>query len=119
MGYLGKGERDARLAKLKRIMEAKALHLALGAHAQKVPVSSTKPFTGHLLGAAGATEAIFSVISLQKNMIPENLNLETPDPECRLNIVTGSSKKQDLKVVLSNSFGFGGSNSAMLFKKFE
>ena len=101
------------------IMEAKALHLSLGAYAQEVPVSSTKPFTGHLLGAAGATEAIFSVISLQKNMIPENLNLETPDPECRLNIVTGGSKKQDLKVVLSNSFGFGGSNSAMLFRKFE
>ncbi len=101
------------------IMEAKALYLALGAYARKVPVSSTKPFTGHLLGAAGATESIFSVISLQKNIIPENLNLETPDPECDLNIVTGGSKKQDIKVVLSNSFGFGGSNSAMLFRKFE
>ena len=101
------------------IMEAKALHLALGTYAQRIPVSSNKPFTGHLLGAAGATEAIFSVISLQKNMIPENLNLETPDLECGLNIVTGSSKRQDLKVVLSNSFGFGGSNSAMLFRKFE
>ncbi len=101
------------------IMEAKALYLALGEYAQKVPVSSTKPFTGHLLGAAGATEAIFSIISLQKKIIPENLNFETPDPECKLNIVTGSSKKRDLKVVLTNSFGFGGSNSAMLLKKFE
>jgi 3-oxoacyl-[acyl-carrier-protein] synthase II len=100
-------------------MEAKALYLALGEYAQKVPVSSTNPFTGHLLGAAGATEAIISIISLQKGMIPENLNYETPDPECKLNIVTGSSKRQDLKVVLSNSFGFGGSNSAILLKKFE
>lgn len=101
------------------VMEAKALYLALGEYAQKVPVSSTKPFTGHLLGAAGATEAIISIISLQKGVIPENLNFETPDPECKLNIVVGSSKKQDLKVVLSNSFGFGGSNSAMIFRKFE
>ena len=101
------------------IMEAKALYLSLGGYARKVPVSSTKPFTGHLLGAAGATEAIFSVISLQKNIIPENLNFETPDSECDLNIVTGSSKKQNLNVVLSNSFGFGGSNSAMLLRRFK
>jgi 3-oxoacyl-[acyl-carrier-protein] synthase II len=99
--------------------EAKALYLSLGEYAQKIPISSTKPFTGHLLGAAGATEAIFSVISLQKNMIPENLNFETPDPECDLNIVTGGSKKQNLNVVLSNSFGFGGSNSAMLLRNFK
>jgi len=101
------------------IMEAKALHLALGTHARKVPVSSTKPFTGHLLGASGATEAIFSIISMQKGVIPENLNFETPDPECNLNIVTGGSKKCDLKIVLSNSFGFGGSNATMVFKKID
>ena len=100
-------------------MEAKALHLSLGGYARKVPVSSTKPFTGHLLGAAGATEVIFSIISLQKNIIPENLNFKTPDPECDLNIVTGGSKKQNLNVVLSNSFGFGGSNSAMLLRRFK
>lgn len=100
-------------------METKALYLSLGAYARNVPVSSTKPFTGHLLGAAGATEAIFSVISLQKNIIPENLNFETPDPECDLNIVTGGSKKQNLNVVLSNSFGFGGSNSAMILRRFK
>lgn len=101
------------------IMEAKALHLALGGHAQKVPVSSTKPFTGHLLGAAGSTEAIISIISLQRGIIPENLNYDTPDPECRLNIVTGGSRRQDIKIALSNSFGFGGSNSAMLLRKYE
>lgn len=99
--------------------EAKALHLSLGKYARKIPISSTKPFIGHLLGAAGATEAIFSVISLQRNIIPENLNFETPDPECDLNIVTGGSKKQNLNIVLSNSFGFGGSNSAMLLRRFK
>lgn len=101
------------------IMEAKALYLSLGEYARKVPISSTKPFTGHLLGAAGATEAIFSIISLQKNIIPENLNFETPDPECDLNIITGGSKKQTLNIILSNSFGFGGSNSAMLLRRFK
>jgi 3-oxoacyl-[acyl-carrier-protein] synthase II len=100
------------------VMETKALYLILKEHARKVPISSTKPFTGHLLGAAGATEAIFSVISLRENMIPENLNYETPDPECDLNVVTGGSKKENLNIVLSNSFGFGGANSVMLFKKF-
>jgi 3-oxoacyl-[acyl-carrier-protein] synthase II len=100
-------------------METKALNLALGSYAQKVPVSSTKPFTGHILGGAGATETIFSIIALQKNMVPENLNFETRDPECDLNIVTGGSKKKNLKIILSNSFGFGGSNSAILLRKFE
>lgn len=100
-------------------MEAKALYLSLGEYARKVPVSSTKPFTGHLLGAAGTTEVIFSVISLQNNIIPENLNFVTRDPECDLNIVTGGSKKQNLNIVLSNSFGFGGSNSAMLLRRFK
>jgi 3-oxoacyl-[acyl-carrier-protein] synthase II len=98
-------------------METKALHLALGTHSRKALVSSTKPFTGHLLGAAGAVEAIFSIIALQEGMVPENLNFNTPDPECDLNIVTGGSKNQCLKIALSNSFGFGGSNSAILLKK--
>jgi 3-oxoacyl-[acyl-carrier-protein] synthase II len=100
-------------------MEAKALHIALGNYGTKVPISSTKPLTGHLLGGAGAVEAIFSVIAINANMIPENLNYETADPECKLNVVTSGSKNAELKIVLSNSFGFGGSNSAMLIKKFN
>lgn len=100
-------------------METKALYSALGESARKIPVSSTKPFTGHLLGAAGSIEAIFSVIALRESFIPENLNYETPDPECDLNIVTGGSRKQDLDIVLTNSFGFGGSNAAMLLRKFK
>ena len=100
-------------------MEAKALHLALGKHGVKVPVSSTKPMTGHLLGAAGSVEVIFSIIAINNSIIPENLNYETPDPECKLNIVTGGIKNRKLNTVLSNSFGFGGSNSAMLIKRFS
>jgi 3-oxoacyl-[acyl-carrier-protein] synthase II len=100
-------------------METKALYLALGEYAKHVPVSSTKPFTGHLLGAAGAVEVIFSVISLQKDLIPENLNFETTDPECNLNLVINQSREQNLKIVLSNSFGFGGSNAAILLRKIK
>lgn len=100
------------------LMETKALHLALGKHGVKVPVSSTKPMTGHLLGAAGAVEVIFSIIAINNRIIPENLNYKTPDPECKLNIVTGASKNCELNIVLSNSFGFGGSNSAILIKRF-
>ncbi len=100
-------------------MEAKALHLALGEYGCRVPVSSTKPLTGHLLGGAGSVEAIFSVIAINSNIIPENLNYKTPDPECELNIITGGSKNYELNTVLSNSFGFGGSNSAILIKRFS
>lgn len=100
-------------------MESKALHLALGEHGYKVPVSSTKPLTGHLLGGTGSVEVIFSIMAINANMIPENLNYRTPDPECRLNIVTGGSKNYELNTVLSNSFGFGGSNSTILVRKFN
>jgi len=98
-------------------METKAFYIALGPYAQKVPVSSTKPFIGHTLGASGAIEVIFSLISMQNSIIPENLNFKTPDLDCNLNLVTGQSKKQNLKVILSTSFGFGGSNAAILLKK--
>lgn len=100
-------------------MEAKALHVALGDYGTKVPVSSTKPMIGHLLGGAGAVEAVFSIIAINSSIVPENLNYETADPECKLNIVTGSSKNAELNIVLSNSFGFGGSNSTILIKKFN
>jgi 3-oxoacyl-[acyl-carrier-protein] synthase II len=100
-------------------MEAKALHLSLRKYSSRVPVSSTKPLTGHLLGAAGSVETILSIIAINSNMIPENLNYRTPDPECNLNIVTGGSKNCKLNVVLSNSFGFGGANSVILIKRFN
>ena len=100
------------------VMEAKALHLALGAHAGKVPLSSTKPLMGHLLGAAGAVEIVVSALVIQEQMVPENLNLREIDPQCDLNVIRGGSKSLGVNTVLSNSFGFGGSNAAILLKKF-
>lgn len=99
-------------------MEAKALHMALGTHASKVPLSSTKPFMGHLLGAAGVVETIVSVITIQEQMAPENLNLRELDAECDLNVIRSGAQKLAIKTVLSNSFGFGGSNAAILLKRF-
>jgi 3-oxoacyl-[acyl-carrier-protein] synthase II len=101
------------------VMEAKALKIALGAHADKVPVSSTKPFMGHLLGAAGAVETIVSVIAIREQVAPASLNLRDQDPKCALNIVTGEARSLKVDVVLSNSFGFGGSNAAILLRKFS
>ncbi|MBF0569810.1 MAG: beta-ketoacyl-[acyl-carrier-protein] synthase family protein [Candidatus Omnitrophica bacterium] len=100
------------------LMEAKALGIALGRHASKVPVSSTKPFMGHLLGASGAVETIISAIAIQEQMAPANLNLRDLDPECALNVITGEVRALKVNVVLSNSFGFGGSNAAILLKRF-
>jgi len=100
-------------------MEAKALYLALGKHGANVPVSSTKPMTGHLLGGAGAVEMIISIAAINNSIIPENLNYNTPDPECRLNISSCRSKNAQIKTVLSNSFGFGGSNGAIILRKTE
>jgi len=100
------------------VMEAKALHLALGTHASKVPLSSTKPFMGHLLGAAGVVETIVSVIAIKEQLAPENLNLRELDSECKLNVIRSGAQKFAIKTVLSNSFGFGGSNAAILLKEF-
>ncbi len=100
------------------VMEAKALGIALGTYVSKIPVSSTKPFMGHLLGAAGAVETIVSAIAIQEQIAPANLNLCDLDPECALNIVVGDARALKVNIVLSNSFGFGGSNAAILLKKF-
>jgi len=100
-------------------MEAKAINMALGNYGRKVPVSSTKPMTGHTLGAAGAVDSIISIIAMKDNFLPVNLNYENPDPNCELNIISKQSKSVEIKVALSNSFGFGGSNGAILLRKLE
>jgi len=100
-------------------MEAKAISMALGDCAPKVPVSSIKPMIGHTLGAAGAIDVIISTIAMKNQFLPVNLNYENPDPNCKLNIVSGQSKDAAIKVILSNSFGFGGSNGAILLRKFK
>jgi len=85
----------------------------------KIPVSSTKSMVGHLLGAAGAVEAIFSLLAIRDNICPPTINYETPDPDCDLDYVPNKARKHDMNVVLSNSFGFGGTNGALIFRRFE
>jgi 3-oxoacyl-[acyl-carrier-protein] synthase II len=87
--------------------------------AYKVPVSSTKSMTGHLLGAAGAVEAIFGVLSMRDQVCPPTINYENPDPDCDLDYVPNTARQHDVDVVLSNSFGFGGTNCTLIFRRFK
>jgi len=88
-------------------------------HAYKLKVSSNKSMIGHLLGAAGAVEAVASVKTIETGVIPPTINLENPDPECDLDYVPNKAVEGDVRVVLSNSFGFGGTNACLVFKKVE
>lgn len=99
--------------------ETNAIKEVFGDYAYQLAVSSTKSMTGHLLGAAGAIEAIISVKTILTGIIPPTINYETEDPECDLDYVPNKSREADVKAVLSNSLGFGGHNAALLFKKFE
>lgn len=97
------------------VTETMAIKNALGDAAYSVPVSSTKSMTGHLLGAAGALESIAGIMALQSQILPPTINLEDPDPECDLDYVPLEPRKADVKVVMSNSFGFGGHNACLVF----
>ena len=99
--------------------ETQAIKKVFGEHAFKLAVSSTKSMTGHLLGAAGAIEGVFSVLALQHGMIPPTINYENPDPQCDLDYTPNRARKADIQVVLSNSFGFGGTNACILFRRSE
>ena len=99
------------------INETLAIKKIFGARAYKIPISSTKSMTGHLLGAAGAVEGVFSVLALCHGVIPPTINYETPDPQCDLDYVPNEARKVDIKVVLSNSFGFGGTNACVVFRR--
>lgn len=98
--------------------ETQAIKSAFGDHAYKLAVSSTKSMTGHLLGAAGGVEAIFTLLAMQKGVIPPTINYTTPDPECDLDYVPNEARERNLNVCVSNSFGFGGTNGVLVFKKF-
>jgi len=97
--------------------ETVAMKRAFGDHAYKVAVSSTKSSTGHLLGAAGVVEAIFSILAIRDQVAPPTINLDNPSPECDLDYVPHTARKMKIDAALSNSFGFGGTNGSLIFKK--
>ncbi|HEU5076972.1 MAG TPA: beta-ketoacyl-ACP synthase II, partial [Polyangiaceae bacterium] len=95
--------------------EVRAVKAVMGAHASRLSMSSTKSATGHLLGAAGAVEAIFSVLALRDQVAPPTLNLEDPDVGCDIDLVPRAAKRRSIQHALSNSFAFGGANAALVF----
>jgi len=99
--------------------ETVAIKRAFGPHARRLAVSSTKSMTGHLLGAAGVVEAIFSVLAIRDNVAPPTINYHTPDPECDLDYVPNTARQMKIDVSLSNSFGFGGTNGSLVFRRFD
>ncbi len=100
-------------------IETRAMKRVFGEHAKKTAVSSTKSMTGHLLGGAGGLEAGISVLALRDQALPPTINQETPDPECDLDYVPNHMRKANVEYALSNSFGFGGTNAALLFKRWD
>jgi 3-oxoacyl-[acyl-carrier-protein] synthase II len=99
--------------------ETRALKMALGEHAHKVAISSTKSMIGHLLGAAGAVEAIATLLTINRGIIHPTINYENPDPACDLDYVPNQARRSDVRIAISNGFGFGGHNAVVVLKKFE
>ncbi len=97
--------------------ETQAIKTVFGDHAYKLVVSSTKSMTGHLLGAAGGIEAIYSLLALSRGVLPPTINYTTPDPECDLDYIPNNAREEKIKMALSNSFGFGGTNAVLVFKQ--
>jgi 3-oxoacyl-[acyl-carrier-protein] synthase II len=100
-------------------LESAAVKEVFGDHAYKLCVGSTKSMTGHLLGAAGGVEAVFSILSIHRSMLLPTINLENPDPECDLDYIPNKARPADIGYAMSNSFGFGGTNACLLFKKYS
>jgi 3-oxoacyl-[acyl-carrier-protein] synthase II len=98
--------------------ETVAIKNAFGEHAARLAVSSTKSMTGHLLGAAGVVEAIFSVLAIRDQVAPPTTNYETPDPDCDLDYVPNQARPMKIEVAVSNSFGFGGTNGTLIFRRY-
>ncbi|HWP57546.1 MAG TPA: beta-ketoacyl-ACP synthase II [Candidatus Acidoferrales bacterium] len=99
------------------VNETQAIKKVFGARAYQIPVSSTKSMTGHMLGAAGAVEGVYTVLALYHGMIPPTINYEEPDPQCDLDYVPNRARKADMRAALSNSFGFGGTNACVIFRR--
>jgi len=100
------------------LYETKAIKQVFGSHAYKLAVSSIKSMIGHTLGAAGGIEAAITVLAIKRGIIPPTINYEEPDPECDLDYVSNAARQKDVRVAMSNSFGFGGTNACLLFRKF-
>jgi 3-oxoacyl-[acyl-carrier-protein] synthase II len=98
--------------------ETLAMKSALGDHAYKIAVSSTKSMLGHMLGAAGGIEAVLTALSIQQQISPATINLENPDPECDLDYVPNTARDMKIDIAMSNSFGFGGTNGTLIFKRY-
>jgi 3-oxoacyl-[acyl-carrier-protein] synthase II len=99
--------------------ETIAMKRAFGDHAKRMAISSTKSMTGHLLGAAGVIEAIFSILAIRDQVAPPTINLRTPDPDCDLDYVPNTARQMSIETTLSNSFGFGGTNGSLIFRRFR
>ena len=97
--------------------ETKAIKIALGEDAYRVPISSSKSMTGHLLGSGGALEAAICVMAMKDSLVPPTINLDEPDPDCDLDYTPNEARKQEINIAMSNSFGFGGHNSVLIFAK--
>jgi 3-oxoacyl-[acyl-carrier-protein] synthase II len=98
--------------------ETRAVKACFGEHARRLAISSTKSMTGHLLGAAGVVEAIFSILALRDQVAPPTINLHNPDPDCDLDYVPNVARSMTIDVAMSNSFGFGGTNGTLVFRRF-
>ena len=101
------------------IAETQAIKNTFNNHASELSISSTKSMTGHLLGAAGGIESMFCIKAIHEGIIPPTINLDNPDPKCDLNYTPNQSMKREVNYALNNSFGFGGTNSSILFKKYK
>ncbi|MEC7786562.1 MAG: beta-ketoacyl-[acyl-carrier-protein] synthase II, partial [Nitrospinota bacterium] len=99
--------------------ETQAIKTVFKDHVKNLTISSTKSMTGHLLGAAGGVEAIYSIMAIGSGILPPTINYTTPDPECDLDYVPNQAREAKVNVCLSNSFGFGGTNGVLVFKKFS
>jgi 3-oxoacyl-[acyl-carrier-protein] synthase II len=104
---------------LNDLTETRAIKTVFGEHAKKLAISATKSMTGHLLGAAGSTEAIFSLLAIRDSIIPPTINYDLPAPECDLDYVPNVARRQPVTVAMSNAFGFGGTNATLIFRKFS
>jgi 3-oxoacyl-[acyl-carrier-protein] synthase II len=104
---------------LNDLTETLAIKRVFGEYAYKLPISSTKSMTGHLLGAAGSTEAVFSCLTIRDKIIPPTINYENPDPQCDLDYVPNTAREGDVRVAITNAFGFGGTNATLVFRRSE